>query len=199
MQRVQSVVLATILLTSYLPWRDYVFLGDPISSNKLISCKSISSPIQAKKLSFRYDQLFEFAHRDLRFLVDGIRTRESCGSNDVLDMTISLGGTWKKRGHQSTYIIVFLINADSGYCLDFETLSKRCEVCEAKGRSLTKYQFNRWVRQIIYGIDSDSLMIVFSTKVIDWHVRRTGMAPLGLWREKMRIKSLKDLWSKVEE
>lgn len=80
-------------------------------------------------------------------MVSEIRQNKKCGLNDVLDLTVSLDGTWKKRGHHSMYGIVFLIEADSGYCLDFETMSKRCELCEAKERELTAIQLQKWVKR----------------------------------------------------
>jgi hypothetical protein len=89
--------------------------------------------------------LFDFAHADLLSLINDIRRNKRCKPDDVLNLTVSLDGTWKKRGHQSMYGIVFLIDADSGYCLDFETLSKRCELCEAKERTSTSDQLKRWV------------------------------------------------------
>jgi hypothetical protein len=90
--------------------------------------------------------LFDFAHADFLSLINDIRRSKQCKPDDILDLTVSLDGTWKKRGHQSMYGIVFLIEADSGYCLDFETLSKRCELCEAKQRTLTAFQFKKWVK-----------------------------------------------------
>ncbi|CAM4951180.1 unnamed protein product [Rotaria socialis] len=73
----------------------------------------------------KYDQLFDFTHIDFLSLIDDIRRSKQCEPNDVLNLTVSLDGTWKKRGHQSMYGIVFLIEAESGYCLDFETLRLR--------------------------------------------------------------------------
>lgn len=96
---------------------------------------------------FRYDKLFDFAHADLLCVIDDIRRSKNCKPNDILDLTVSLDGTWKKRGHQSMYCIVFLIEAESGYCLDFEILSKRCELCEAKQRTLSTTQFKKWVSE----------------------------------------------------
>ena len=87
--------------------------------------------------------MFDFAHADFLSLISEIRQNKQYGPNDILDLTVSLDGTWKKRGHHSMYGIVFLIEADSGYCLDFETMSKRCELCEGKERTLTSIQFQK--------------------------------------------------------
>jgi len=91
--------------------------------------------------------LHQFVQKQFELLVKNIK--ESANVNDfdsILNICVSIDGTWKKRGHQSMYGIVFLIDADSGYCLDFETLSKRCEQCEGKQRTSTAAQFNRWVK-----------------------------------------------------
>ncbi|CAF3259605.1 unnamed protein product [Rotaria sp. Silwood2] len=79
-----------------------------------------------------YDQLFDFAHADFLTLINEIRNNAKCDSKTILNLTVSLDGTWKKRGHHSMYGVVFLIDADSGFCLDFETLSTRCGTCEYK-------------------------------------------------------------------
>lgn len=139
--------------------------------------------------------MFEFAHADLLSLINDIRASKRCEPNDILDLTISLDGTWKKRGHQSMYGVVFLIEADSGYCLDFETLSKRCEICEAKERTLTSAKFKSWVMQRSSIIRQDKS--VFSMKHIDKHVRRPGMVVLVAWKKKVLRKSSKDLLEKV--
>lgn len=102
------------------------------------------------KVCFSYDQLCSFAHTDILSIINDIRRNRQCKSGDILDLTVSLDGTWKKRGHQSLYGIVYLIDADSGYCLDFETLSKRCEQCELKARTSTTVQFNKWVMCISF-------------------------------------------------
>jgi hypothetical protein len=82
-------------------------------------------------------------------LINKIRNDLQSDSKTILNLTVSLDGTWKKRGHQSMYGVVFLIDADSGFCLDFETLSTRCETCEGKQRTLTPAQFKKWVRASI--------------------------------------------------
>ncbi|CAF4470706.1 unnamed protein product [Rotaria magnacalcarata] len=113
----------------------------------LLSLLGLSMPHRDnfyKQVHNLYDQLFYFAHQDFLCLIDDVRRANQCELNVVMDLTVSLDGTWKKRGHQSLYGIVFLIEAESGYCLDFETVSKRCELCEGKKRTLTTIQFERW-------------------------------------------------------
>ncbi|CAF4142249.1 unnamed protein product [Rotaria magnacalcarata] len=113
----------------------------------ILSLLGINTPHRSnfyKQIHHLYDELFDFAHIDFLSLIDDIRRSKQCEPNDVLNLTVSLDGTWKKRGHQSMYGIVFLIEAELGYCLDFETLSKRCELCEVKQRILTASQFKKW-------------------------------------------------------
>ncbi|CAF1521043.1 unnamed protein product [Adineta steineri] len=91
-----------------------------------------------------YDQLLDFVYVDFLTLINEIRNNAKCDSKTIWNLTISLDGTWKKRGHHSMYGVVFLIDADSGFCLHFETLSTRCETCEVRERSLTPTKFNKW-------------------------------------------------------
>jgi hypothetical protein len=72
-------------------------------------------------IGFRYDQLFDHVHADVLELIQEIRIDRSWGADEVLDLTVSLDGTWKERGHQSMYGILFLIESESDYCADFET------------------------------------------------------------------------------
>ena len=93
------------------------------------------------------------------------------------------------------YGIVFLIEADSGYCLDFETMSKRCELCEGKERTLTSVQFQKWVKRKDSIVQEKNLF--FSIKHIKQHVRKIGMVVLGQWKKKVQRKSSKDLFKRV--
>ena len=107
-------------------------------------------------------------------MIRDIRRTKLCEPNDILDVTVYLDGTWKKRGHQFVYGIVFLIEAESGRCLDFEVLSKRYELCEAKRRTLTMTKFERWVSEEALLFDDKSP--IFSTKTIIQRAQRYRMA-----------------------
>lgn len=135
-------------------------------------------------LVFRYDQLFDYAQIRLKSLIDQIRLDRQCDRDQVLDLTVSIDGTWKKRGHQSMYGIVFLIEADSGFCIDFETLSTRCEMCESKQRSLKAGQFRKWVRSTNF-IVRRRWILLFSTYLINQNVQRTGTVQQVEWRKKV--------------
>ncbi|CAF5078775.1 unnamed protein product [Rotaria magnacalcarata] len=83
----------------------------------LLSLLGLSTPHRAnfyKQVHNLYDQLFYFAHQDFLCLIDDVRRANQCELNVVMDLTVSLDGTWKKRGHQSLYGMVFLIEAESG-------------------------------------------------------------------------------------
>lgn len=55
-------------------------------------------------------------------------------ANDMLengkDCTVSVDGTWQRRGHASHHGVVSVIAADSGKCLDVEVLSNICKGCQ---------------------------------------------------------------------
>ncbi|KAL8563508.1 hypothetical protein ACOMHN_066175 [Nucella lapillus] len=48
----------------------------------------------------------------------------------VLDISISIDGSWQKRGHQSHNGVVTVIDMMTGLVLDFVALSNFCQVCE---------------------------------------------------------------------
>ena len=48
------------------------------------------------------------------------------------DCTVSVDGTWQKRGHVSHHGIVTAISIDTGKCVDCETLSNICHACRRR-------------------------------------------------------------------
>lgn len=66
----------------------------------------------------------------------------------MLDITVSFGGTWHKRGFTSKYGIGICIEVMTRLVIDFETLSKYCRKCDmmknkTKGDTET---FDKWIR-----------------------------------------------------
>ena len=49
-----------------------------------------------------------------------------------VDITVSLDGTWAKRGFTSLNGVVFVISVDIGEVLDYHVLSKSCQKCALK-------------------------------------------------------------------
>ncbi|CAF1085671.1 unnamed protein product [Adineta steineri] len=92
-----------------------------------------------------HSSLHGFAQEQFQLLINSIR--QSAGIDDldsILNVYVSMDGTWKRRGHVSNYGIVFLIHVETGYCIDYEVLSLRCEACDINKGRLTNKQFESW-------------------------------------------------------
>ena len=51
-------------------------------------------------------------------------------STGVVDTVVTCDGTWSKRGFTAAYGVVVVISWESRQVLDYEILSKRCNVCQ---------------------------------------------------------------------
>ena len=64
----------------------------------------------------------------------------------VADCSVSLDGTWQRRGHASHHGVVTAMSVETGKCLDVQTLSNICYVCQywelRKAEEAEKY--GRW-------------------------------------------------------
>ncbi|CAF1172035.1 unnamed protein product [Didymodactylos carnosus] len=96
-----------------------------------------------QQLHKSYDDFHDFAKKKFQLITEDIKYRNN-KQNEITDITISLDGTWKKRGHTSNYGVVFITDVQSGCCIDYEVLSLKCEVCSLKKLKLKKNQFNKW-------------------------------------------------------
>ena len=48
----------------------------------------------------------------------------------MTDCTVSLDGSWQKRGHNSLNGVVTAINRVSDKVIDYHVMSKKCKVCQ---------------------------------------------------------------------
>ena len=62
----------------------------------------------------------------------------------VYDIRVLFDGTWQKRGHTSLLAAGAVIDAETGLEIDYETISKFCEVCSKKVKKTTEEEFNEW-------------------------------------------------------
>ncbi|GBN51214.1 hypothetical protein AVEN_114572-1 [Araneus ventricosus] len=74
--------------------------------------------------------------------------KEAYGSrndNDVVDIGVSYDGSWLTRGHTSNIGIGCVIDLLTGFVIDFEVMSKRCEECQqtklALGEDTAEFHF----------------------------------------------------------
>ncbi|CAF3542548.1 unnamed protein product, partial [Rotaria socialis] len=95
-----------------------------------------------------YDNLNIFIHKHFISVIGKIRSLHNVETNDsdsIVNIAISVDGTWKKRGHVSQYGIVFIIEMDTGLAIDFEVLSTRFEKCEKNQRERSAHEFRAWL------------------------------------------------------
>lgn len=50
-------------------------------------------------------------------------------NQDVIEVVVSLDGSWHRRGRASNYGFVAVIEVNTGLVIDYETLSKYCHIC----------------------------------------------------------------------
>ncbi|CAF2715562.1 unnamed protein product [Rotaria sp. Silwood2] len=99
-----------------------------------------------QQLHRHYDSLHDFAKTHFQKIIDDIKDKNN-QNNEILNITVSLDGTWNRRGHISNYGIVFLIDVHTGYCIDYEVMSLNCEACNMRKSTLTNTQFDRWYKK----------------------------------------------------
>jgi len=61
--------------------------------------------------------------------VKEIREINNCEEDDLADISITIDGTWMKRGHSSLYGAVFSLFWQTGKVIDYEIKSKFCYKC----------------------------------------------------------------------
>ena len=87
--------------------------------------------------------------------------------DQVIDVGVSIGGIWAKRGCGSQFGVVAAIARNTGKILDVELMSKFCEKCKTYKAKLTKEEFDEW-----FEMHKSECSINFFKKV--W----------GLWKKK---------------
>lgn len=63
-------------------------------------------------------------------------------SLDILDVKVTCGGTWSRRGFTAMHKVFMVISWDTGQVLDFEVMSKSCTACS---QQLGEEEFDVWL------------------------------------------------------
>lgn len=90
-----------------------------------------------------YDDIYLYAQEHFKNIITNVKNRNG-KQEDIMDIIVSIDGTWKRRGHVSNYGIVFVIDVQSGLCIDFEVMSLYCEACAKKKSELSRTNFTIW-------------------------------------------------------
>ena len=72
-----------------------------------------------------------------------LHERKGNPPNEVIDVIVTVDGTWQKRGRTSLFGVVVVISWLTGQVLDTEVLSKHCGACKMKD-SLSTEEFEEW-------------------------------------------------------
>ena len=59
-------------------------------------------------------------------------------TDTVVDAAVTFDGTWAKRGFTSLPGVVFVLSVDNGEVLDYHVLSKSCQRCALKKKTVVK-------------------------------------------------------------
>jgi len=122
-------------------------------------CEVLNMPFSMAKLTWynHEDMLFE-AHQDvvlamleknreearkIAFEEDGVDKNDTT----LAEVPVSFDGTWSKRGFTANHGISFLISASTGKVLDYECISKVCNMCFQKKATLSEEEFDAWQEQ----------------------------------------------------
>lgn len=99
-----------------------------------------------KQLHTFYDDIYDYAQQHFRNIITNIKERNN-KPEDIMNIVVSIDGTWKRRGHVSNYGLVFVIDVQSGLCIDFEVMSLYCEACAKKRLELSRTNFAIWYKK----------------------------------------------------
>ncbi|GFV48614.1 uncharacterized protein TNCV_5068991 [Trichonephila clavipes] len=97
--------------------------------------------VKNKEMKKKMLEMSRQAAREAHVKVDA-----SLKNQEIIDVSVSYDGTWKKRGHTSNLGLGIIIDILSGLVLDFEVLSKYCQNCVVAGRDMgvDSAEFHIW-------------------------------------------------------
>ena len=65
----------------------------------------------------------------------------------VIDIGVSVDGSWQRRGYSSLNGVITAISIDSGKIVDVESMSRYCRLCQINKESLTIEDFEVWHKE----------------------------------------------------
>lgn len=68
--------------------------------------------------------------------VEAVKQHYQPEEDGVYNISVIYDGSWQKRGHTSNLALGAIIEAETGCVIDYETLSKYCEMCTKKEHKL---------------------------------------------------------------
>ena len=78
-------------------------------------------------------------------MIGAVNNLHKVASHDKLaDISVSIDGTWQKRGYVSMNGTVLVISMDSGNIVDVVTMCRFCKPCQQNKITMTEAEFKRW-------------------------------------------------------
>lgn len=79
----------------------------------------------------------------LKKSIEAAKKHYSHDKEGIYDVRVIYDGSWQKRGHTSMLAVGAVIDAETNCVLDYETVSKYCEVCTKKENCLKRGKVNQ--------------------------------------------------------
>lgn len=101
--------------------------------------------------SLALEKTKEKAKEILKKSIEAAKQHYVPDQHGIYDMKVIYDGSWQKRGHTSLLAVGAIIDADSACVLDYEVVSKFCEVCGKKRKGLeqkkvSQEEFDEWLK-----------------------------------------------------
>ena len=64
--------------------------------------------------------------------IEGVKRHYSPDNDGIYNVKVIFDGSWQKRGHTSTLAVGAIVEAETGCVIDYEVVSKYCELCVKK-------------------------------------------------------------------
>ena len=76
------------------------------------------------------------AKRSMLSSIEELRCLQNAASTDVIDIGVSVDGTWQRRGFSSLNGVLVAVSIDSGKIVDIEPMSRYCRECSVNNHLL---------------------------------------------------------------
>ena len=114
--------------------------ADHASLEKLCGFFNMPKPMTPKNFTSISNNLRDaaktVAKRSMLSSIEELRCLQNAASTDVIDIGVSVDGTWQRRGFSSLNGVLVAVSIDSGKIVDIEPMSRYCRECSVNNRLL---------------------------------------------------------------
>ena len=114
--------------------------ADHASLEKLCGFFNMPKPMTPKNFTNISNNLRDaaktVAKRSMLSSIEELRCLQNAASTDVIDIGVSVDGTWQRRGFSSLNGVLVAVSIDSGKIVDIEPMSRYCRECSVNNRLL---------------------------------------------------------------